>query len=341
MKKILILFTLVMIAALFGSIAFADPALAEPFTWSMLLGGGAAPALTINASTLGILKRAFNAAFKKGFGSPTSLWQKVATLVPSSTRTNDYGWLGKIPGMREWIGDRQINNLKLHSYSIQNKSFESTISVDRDDIDDDQYGQYTPMMEMLGQNAAEHPDELVFALLAAGFETTCYDGQYFFDTDHPVIDADGNETSVSNMQAGTGNPWFLLDTRRPLKPLIYQERKKAEFVAMDNPDDQSVFTKKEYQYGVDSRCNVGFAFWQMAFGSKAELTATNFDDAMSAMGSIPGDYGKKLALQPVLLVVGPSNRAAAKAVIEAERNAAGASNTNYKAVEVLVVPWLD
>jgi len=341
MKKILILFTLVMIAALFGSIAFADPALAEPFSWSMLLGGGAAHALVINAGNLAILKRAFHAAFKKGFGNPVSLWQKVATLCPSSTRTNDYGWLGKIPGMREWIGDRQVNNLKLHSYSIKNKSFESTIGVDRDDIDDDQYGQYTPMMEMLGQNAADHPDELVFALLAAGFETPCYDGQYFFDTDHPVIDADGNETSVSNMQAGTGNPWFLLDTRRPLKPLIYQERKKAEFVALDSPDDPNVFTKKEYQYGVDSRCQVGFGFWQMAFGSKAELTADNFNSAMESMGSVPGDHGKKLALQPVLLVVGPSNRAKAKTVIETEKNAAGADNINYKAVEVLVVPWLD
>ncbi len=296
--------------------------------------------MIINQGNLAILKRAFHANFKQGFDGNTPLWNKIATLVPSTTSVNDYGWLGKIPGMREWIGDRQINNLKQHDYSIKNRPFESTIGVDRDDIDDDQYGIYAPMMQMLGQNASEHPDELVFALLAAGFTTACYDGQYFFDTDHPVLDKDGEVQDVSNMQAGSGNPWFLLDTRRPLKPLIYQERKKPEFVALDSADDPNVFTKKEFQYGVDSRCNVGFGFWQMAFGSKATLDATNFNAAIAAMGSQKADYGKPLPIMPNLLVCGVSNRAAAKTVVEVERNAAGADNINYKAVEVLVVPWL-
>lgn len=340
MKKTVQLFGLVMLVLAVVSTAFADPALAEPINWSILAGGFVGQALIINASNLGILRRAFSVAFKKGFGGNTSLWSKVATLVPSSTRANDYGWLGKIPGMREWIGDRQINNLKQHDYSIKNKSFESTIGVDRDDIADDQYGIYSPMMEMLGQNASEHPDELIFDLLANGFATECYDGQYFFDTDHPVLDADGNAQSVSNMQDGAGNPWFLLDTRRPLKPLIYQERKKPEFVALDSPDDPNVFTKKEFLYGVDSRSNVGFGFWQMAFGSRADLDAANFNAAMAAMGAFESDYGKPLGVMPNLLVVGPSNRAAARTVIEAERNAAGASNINFKAVEILVVPWL-
>ena len=296
--------------------------------------------MIINSNNLAILKRGFAASFKNGFGGVTPLWQKIATLVPSSTSTNDYGWLGKIPGMREWIGDRLINNLKQHDYSLKNKSYESTIGVDRDDIDDDQYGVYTPMMEMLGQGSAEHPDELIFALLSAGFATACYDDQYFFDTDHPVLDADGVSQSVSNMQAGSGNPWFLLDTRRPLKPLIFQQRKKAEFVALDAPDDPNVFTKKEYQYGVDSRCNVGFGFWQMALGSKATLNDTNFNLAMAAMGAFKADYGKPLGVMPNLLVVGPSNRAAAKTVVEVEKNAAGADNINYKAVDIMVAPWL-
>lgn len=340
MKKTLYLFGLMMIVLAVVSTAFADPALAEPLSWSMIFGGAAGQALIINAGNLATLKRAFSAAFKRGFGGNTPMWSKIATLVPSSTSVQDYGWIGKIPGMREWIGDRQINNLKQHDYSIKNKSFESTVGVDRDEIEDDQYGVYTPIMEMLGENAAEHPDELIFALLALGFATECYDGQYFFDTDHPVLDEDGVAQSVSNMQAGAGVPWFLLDTRRALKPLIYQERKKAEFVSLDNPDDPNVFFKKEYIYGVDNRCNVGFGFWQMAFGSKADLDETNFNAAMAAMGAFTKDHGKPLPIMPNVLVVGSSNRAAAKAVIEAENKANGASNTNFKAVEIMVVPWL-
>nr|AUG44385.1 major head subunit protein [uncultured bacterium] len=296
--------------------------------------------MLINSGNLAILFRAFNTAFQKGFSGTPSQWAKIATLVPSSTGTEDYGWLGSIPGMREWLGDRQIQNLALSSYSIKNKEFESTIGVKRSNVEDDQYGIYAPMFEMLGQNASEHPDTLIFALLAAGFATNCYDGQYFFDTDHPVIQADGSVASVSNLQAGAGNPWFLLDTRRPLKPLIYQERKKAQFVAMDKETDTNVFTRAEYLYGVDSRCNVGFGFWQMAFGSKDTLDAANFEAAYDAMGAVTGDSGKKLGVKPSILVVGPSNASAGRKIIQAQLINGGDSNTNFNRVELLECPWL-
>lgn len=296
--------------------------------------------MIITAQNLAILNRGFSAAFTKGFSGVSPMRDKIATTVPSGTKTTDYPWIGKIPGLREWIGDRQVNNLTKHGYSITNKEFESTVGVDRNDIDDDQYGVYTPLMEMMGYNAAIHPDKLVFDLLAAGFATACYDGQYFFDTDHPVLDASGVPQSVSNMQSGSGSPWFLLDTTRPLKPVIYQERKKPNFVALKKETDENVFMRKEYIYGVDYRGNVGFGFWQMAFGSKDTLNDTNFNAAYAAMGAFKGDDAQPLGIMPNLLVVGPSNRAAAKAVIEAENNAAGASNINFKAVEVLIVPWL-
>lgn len=296
--------------------------------------------MIINSGNLATLFTGFKAAFQRGFSGVSPLWSMVATLVPSGTGSEDYGWLGQIPGMREWIGDRLIHNLKQHGYSIKNKKFELTVGVPEDKVKDDQYGVYAPMMEMMGQSAASHPDELVFALLAAGFTTACFDGQYFFDTDHPVVQADGTTASVSNMQAGAGTPWFLMDTRRPLKPLILQRREEARFVRKDKPEDDNVFMSGDLVYGVDDRKNVGFGFWQMAFGSKADLDAANFDAAMAAMGAFKGDHGKPLGVMPNLLVVGPSNRAKAKAVVEAERLAGGASNTNFKAVDVLVVPWL-
>jgi len=210
----------------------------------------------------------------------------------------------------------------------------------RSNIEDDQYGVDAPTFETLGQNASEHPDPLIFALLAAGFATACYDGQYYFDTDHPVIQADGSVASVSNVQAGAGAPWFLLDTRRPLKPLIYQERKKPNFVAMDKETDANVFTRAEYLYGVDSRCNVGFGFWQMAFGSKDVLDNANFEAAYDAMGAFKGDGGKPLGIKPSLLVVGPSNASAARKIVEAQLINGGDSNTNFKRVELLECPWL-
>ncbi len=290
--------------------------------------------LVVNKANLGIVFTAFKTAFNTGFRTQETFWQRIATLVPSTTSKEEYGWLGQWPRLREWIGDREVKSLELHEYSIKNKKFESTVSVIKDNIEDDSYGIFSPMMQEMGFAAATHPDELIFALLAAGFATTCYDGQYFFDTDHPVGGA-----SVSNMQAGAGNAWFLLDTRRALKPLIFQRRKDYDFKTMNAADDEAVFMRDEYRYGVDARVNVGFGFWQTAFGSKAALDATNFEAAYTAMMSFKSDEARPLGIMPNLLVCGPSSRSAAKAVLDKEY-VAGDSNINYQAVDLLVVPWL-
>ena len=67
--------------------------------------------------------------------------------------------------------------------------------------------------------------------------------------------------------AGKDTAWFLMCTTMPVKPLIYQQRKKAKFVSKTNETDDNVFMSKRFIYGVDSRGNAGFGFWQMAYGS--------------------------------------------------------------------------
>lgn len=296
--------------------------------------------MIINSANLEALRVAFNASFKRGLGQAETQYGRIATTVPSSTKENRYGWLGKMPNMREWVGPRVVHGIAEHDYSIKNKPFELTIGVDRDDIEDDNIGVYDPMFVEMGESVAAHPDQLVWNLLAAGFATECYDGQYFFDTDHPVLDADGNPATVSNFQGGSGTAWYLLNTKRSLKPLIYQERKKPEFVAKDKVTDDNVFSRKEYVYGTESRCNVGFGFWQMAYASKQTLNAANFASARQAMMGLKGDYGRPLGIKPDLLIVPPSLEDEAEEILKADRNAAGATNTQKGKTELLVVPWL-
>ena len=296
--------------------------------------------MLFNKENIANLTQGFNVLFNDAFGNAEPQYKKVAMEVPSNTKAMNYGWMGKTTRFREWLGDRVIQNLKSHSYTIENKSFENTIGVDRDDIEDDNVGVYSPLFQTLGHDAAFHPDELIFDLLKSGFTENCYDGQYFFDTDHPVLDANGAEQSVSNMQAGSATPWFLLDTRKPIKPLIFQKRRNYEFVAKDDPTDDNVFKKKELLYGVDGRGAAGFGLWQMAFGSKDDLDATNYQAARAAMMSFKGDNGKPLNVMPNLLVVPPSLEGAAKEILEAERLANGATNTYRNTAELLVVPYL-
>ncbi|MPM49963.1 hypothetical protein SDC9_96697 [bioreactor metagenome] len=80
------------------------------------------------------------------------------------------------------------------------------------------------------------------------------------------------EALVVPQLAGKDDAWYLLCTARPIKPLIYQSRKKAKFVGLTNETDANVFFKKTYIYGADSRGNAGFGFWQMAYGSDGSAT---------------------------------------------------------------------
>ena len=72
---------------------------------------------------------------------------------------------------------------------------------------------------------------------------------------------------VAPQLAGHDSAWFLLCTTQPVKPLIYQERKKPKFVSKASETDDNVFMSRQFLYGVDARGNAGYGFWQMAYGS--------------------------------------------------------------------------
>jgi phage major head subunit gpT-like protein len=296
--------------------------------------------MIINTANLDAIRVGFSTSYRRGLGQATAMYSRVATTVPSSTKENKYGWLGKLPNMREWVGPRHVHGLAEHDYAIKNKSYELTISVDRDDIKDDNLGVYEPLFVEMGESVAAHPDMLVWSALKNGFSQPCYDGQNFFDTDHPVIAEDGSVISVANTDGGAGTPWFLLCTKRALKPIIYQEREKPAFVAKDNPRDERVFMNKEFVYGSDGRWNVGYGFWQMAWGSKQTLDAANYEEARAALMGMKGDHGRPLGLMPDLLVVPPTLEGAARGLLKSQLVNGGETNKWAGSAELLVVPWL-
>lgn len=297
----------------------------------------------VTPALLTSLRTGMASIFQDSLRATPTHWANVATLVPSTTASNTYGWLGQFPKLREWVGARVVKDMAASGYTLTNKLYEGTVSIARTDIEDDNIGIYKPMMQEVGRATATHPDELVFALLAAGHSTLCFDGQNFFDTDHPVypnVDGTGTAATVSNVVGGAGPAWYLLDTSRPLKPLIFQERTKPEMEAMTATNDEVVFNSDTYRYGVRYRCNAGFGFWQMAFKSGAALDGASFAAAREAMETFKADGGRPLGITPKLLVVPPTLRAEAEELLLAMQKANGASNTNYKAVDLLVTPWV-
>jgi len=289
-----------------------------------------------------LLEAGLRAVFFDAYESVTGEWERIATVVPSEHDTEKYAWLGSVPKMREFKDERMPAGLLEHDYSIRNRTWEASVAVDRAALEDDQYGQIRLRVQGLADEARRHQDELVFGLLRDGFSALCYDGQYFFDTDH----AEGDSGTQSNkgtsalsataLQAGISammkladdkgkpmgvvpdtlvvppdlkwtamellesvyapdtasgktdmrrnvlrgsldllvspylsdtNDWFLLCTRRVIKPVIFQSRTPIEFSALEGTSENG-FMRDQYVYGVRARYNVGFGLWQLAYGSQ-------------------------------------------------------------------------
>lgn len=296
--------------------------------------------MLLNTGNLNTMFVGYKGNFKDGFEKAKPEWDQVATLITSETETNLYAFLGQFPKMREWLGDRYVKSMAMNSYSITNKPYEATVGVPGTKVEDDTYGIFSTMMEEMGYSAAIHPDELVFAAVAAGASSLCYDGQYFFDTDHPVLLNESTTTKDNYDATGGGNLWCLLDTRRPLKPFIYQERQKSRFKAFTTFDSEHVFKRNEFLFGVDDRCAAGYGLWQLAYGSLNTLDATNVQAYVTKMMSLKSDEGKALNIKPNLCVVGPSRWAEARALFEVPTLSGGAANPNFGLCKVLVTSQL-
>ena len=169
------------------AIAAFDPSLIP------LLGVGG---LIINKANLEAVFINLKTIFNKAFDSAPSVWQQTTMLVPSGSSQNNYNWLSRFPKMRRWIGEKFIKQFEAFKYAIVNEDWEATVAVDRNDIEDDTLGIYAPMAQEAGFSAKQLPDEIDAELKNGAFTALCYDGQYFYDVDHPV-----GGSSVSNRSA--------------------------------------------------------------------------------------------------------------------------------------------
>ena len=134
------------------------------------------------------------------------VWPMIATRIPSTTREEEYAWLEGFPTMREWIGEKEIANLKRRAYKIRNRPFEATISISRFDIEDDQISGYGEIMRMAGASARQHPDEQIIELLNNGFSATkgkAYTGKAFFATDHKIGGKDFSNKGTKALTSAT------------------------------------------------------------------------------------------------------------------------------------------
>lgn len=189
--------------------------------------------MLITPASLSALFTTYDTRFSQAYaGFRLQPWsQELAMNMPSRTTTNVYAWLAKLPRMREWLGPRMVQNLTTRTYALKNKKFELTLGIQREVLEDDQYDTYGTWMDMAAQQAAKWPDQQVAPLLLNGhtgmFGPT-YDGQNFFDTQHPVIPGSAGSAVQSNYFTST-----------PLNPYNYGIV-RASMMTVAGEDSQSL-----------------------------------------------------------------------------------------------------
>lgn len=293
--------------------------------------------MIVSKTSLDAVFTNFRADYEAGALAAKPMKDRVAMTVKSMGKEETYSWLGKYNSLREWVGQKVLNNLVVSGFSIKNRTFENTVTVPREDIEDDRIGIFSGVFKMMGHDAALHPDELVFELLRNGTTQLCYDGKPFFATDHPVgaENAAAGTASNADMTDADGAPgWVLVDTSKVIKPFIFQQRSDYVFIRKDKDTDDNVFFNKEYVYGVEARANAGYGLWQLAYASDKTLDAANFAAARSAMMSLKAPTGKPLGIKPDLMLVAPGFEDDALKLLNLD-------TSHYKgAMELVVCPWM-
>lgn len=150
--------------------------------------------------------RGLTAKFDAGVANASPFYPEVCTMVQSQGADEKYGFLGAMPGMREWIGDRNFEGLRAADYTLANKEWESSVGIEKNDIDDDRLGMYGPVLQDMGIEAAHHPDELLLTLITGGEAAACFDGQFFFDTDHAWGDSGSQSNDLTYAAATDTTP---------------------------------------------------------------------------------------------------------------------------------------
>lgn len=294
--------------------------------------------MEVTFPALASINDAVQLSFNTQFGAAETVQDKFCFQATSTGAAEVYPRLNMLPGLREWIGDREVHRLSQTTFSITNREFEETISIKRTDIEDDKYGLLSPVAQQLGLNAARLPDLLVATLLKAGHATLCYDGQNFFDTAHPDYTNTGSATTNKNYDSGSSPLWFMFDTRQVIRAVIFQRRRAFQVVPQFSMTDSQVFFNNEFRWGVDGRCNAGFGLWQVGYMSTLPLTMENIQAVISTMASYRRPDGSPLGIKPNLLVTTTANIFAAKALAEDQFVPNTLSNTYVTSTTVTQLP---
>lgn len=126
-------------------------------------------------------------------------WIEAIATAPmtSDQDSEDYAWLGQVPQMVEKGGEKKFQQLRDTEWNVKNVEYQTGITIPEKHILYDKTGQVQIRVGELAERVQAHWGTLIAPLILNGAATACYDGQYFFDTDHSEGDSGTQSNSIS------------------------------------------------------------------------------------------------------------------------------------------------
>lgn len=193
-------------------------------------------------------------------------WEAFTTIIPSTTRIENYINATPVPGMTEWMGHRNYGKIDSFIYSIRNKTYHNGFAAALEDVEDDQVGFLMSKPKELAIRAKKFPGRAVLKLLSAGASTLGFDGTNFFSGSHS-FGTGNNSLTYTTADAGTSSPthtnvyklcalYFGDDV---LKPLIWQMRQAPDLET--NAGSPQSKESRQIRWWCDLRGAPAFAYW--------------------------------------------------------------------------------
>lgn len=250
-------------------------------------------------------------------------------------------------GLQELRRNLEKKGRVMRQISIFSKEWGDNITVRTEDLSARNIDLYRMTAKDLVNNIPSWTDLQVARMLKAGgiaFTENSFDGKPYFAVDHPMDLAGEAIDPYSNLNnAGGGQYWYMFDTRK-VKPVLRNWKVRPRETHLG---PESEWAQIHFEVMWNLYVSAGFAMgpWFWGYASNQVLSETQFEDASLKFEAVPA-YSKtdgedqQMIVMADTIVVGKSNRLAAKKLFLTETINGGDKNPMFGAVKVVYLPYL-
>lgn len=151
----------------------------------------------VNSSNLDAANTAFEAKFGEIFSSDLpGVQNMLADEVPTDGLSHEFNLVDHLATLREWLGDKTVEQLRAYRQSIPLKTWEKTIGLKRTRVDYDRSGATGRALGNFVSEAAHIKEEVFFR--AVNGNPVGYDGVALISTTHPHAPGGGVQSNSTN-----------------------------------------------------------------------------------------------------------------------------------------------